>query len=80
MTAQDILTLCTRILRDLLLDDSIVLTMGTRREDVPDWDSFNYITFIVALEAELGLKFRIADIESFEDVGAIVRETMNILT
>jgi acyl carrier protein len=80
MTAQDILTLCTRILRDLLLDDSIVLTMGTRREDVPDWDSFNYINFIVALEAELGLKFRIADIESFEDVGAIVRETMNILT
>ena len=80
MTAQDILTLCTRILRDLLLDDSIELTMGTRREDVPDWDSFNYINFIVALEAELGLKFRIADIESFEDVGAIVRETMNTLT
>ena len=80
MTAQDILTVCTRILRDLLLDDCIVLTMGTRREDVPDWDSFNYINFIVALEAELGLKFRIADIESFEDVGAIVRETMNILT
>ena len=80
MTAQDILTVCTRILRDLLLDDSIVLTMGTRREDVPNWDSFNYINFIVALEAELGVKFRIADIESFEDVGAIVRETMNILT
>ena len=80
MTAQDILTVCTRILRDLLLDDSIVLTMGTRREDVPDWDSFNYINFIVALEAELGLKFRIADIESFADVGAIVRETMNTLT
>lgn len=80
MTAQDILTVCTRILRDLLLDNSIVLTMGTRREDVPDWDSFNYINFIVALEAELGLKFRIADIESFADVGAIVRETMNTLT
>jgi acyl carrier protein len=80
MTAQDILTVCTRILRDLLLDDSIELTMGTRREDVPDWDSFNYINFIVALEAELGLKFRIADIESFADVGAIVRETMNTLT
>ena len=80
MTAQDILTVCTRILRDLLLDNSIELTMGTRREDVPDWDSFNYINFIVALEAELGLKFRIADIESFADVGAIVRETMNTLT
>ena len=30
----EILTVFTRILRDLLLDDSIVLTMETRREDV----------------------------------------------
>ena len=35
MTDQEILTALTRILRDLLLDDLIVLTMETRREDVP---------------------------------------------
>ena len=43
-----------RILRDLLLDDSIELTMETRREDVPNWDSFNYINFIVAVEMNSG--------------------------
>ena len=39
MTDQEILAKFTRILRDLLLDDSIELTMETRREDVPNWDS-----------------------------------------
>src|SRR5579863_1490137 len=68
MTDQETLAKFTRILRDLLLDDSIELTMETRREDVPNWDSFNYINFIVAVE-----------IESFPNVGAIVRETTKML-
>jgi acyl carrier protein len=79
MTAQDVLTAFTRILRDMLLDDSIALTMDTRREDVPNWDSFNYINFIVAAEIEFGVKFKVADIESFANVGAIVMETINLM-
>jgi acyl carrier protein len=80
MTVQEILAAFTRILRDLLLDDSVVLTMETRREDIPNWDSFNYINFIVAVEQEFGVKFKIADIESFLNVGAIVTEMTNILS
>jgi len=80
MTVQEILTAFTRILRDLLLDDSIVLTMETRREDVPNWDSFNYINFIVAVEVEFGVKFKIADVESFANVGAIVSQMTKMLT
>jgi acyl carrier protein len=80
MTEQEILAVLTRILRDLLLDDSIVLTMETQREDVPDWDSFNYINFIVATEIEFGVKFKVADIESFANVGAIVTELKNMST
>jgi acyl carrier protein len=80
MTVPEILTVFTRILRDLLLDDSIELTMETRREDIPDWDSFNYINFIVAVELEFGVKFKIADIESFENVGAIVTQLTKMLT
>jgi acyl carrier protein len=80
MTLQEILAAFTRILRDLLLDDSVVLTMDTRREDIPNWDSLNYINFIVAVELEFGVKFKIADIESFPNVGAIVTEMTNMLT
>jgi acyl carrier protein len=71
MTQDDILAGLTRILRDLLGDDSIVLERGTVREDVPGWDSFNYVNFIVATEMEFAVKFKVADVESFPNVGAI---------
>ena len=74
MTDQDILNRLTRILRDLLSDDSIVLTMETKRDGVANWDSFAYINFMVAVEIEFGLKFRVAEVESFPNVGAIVRK------
>jgi acyl carrier protein len=80
MRDEEILTAFTRILRDLLLDDSIVLTMQTRREDIPNWDSFNYINFIVAVEIKFGVKFKVADVESFANVGAILTETAKLLT
>ena len=79
MTDQDILQVLTRILRDILSNDLIVLAMETRREDVPNWDSFNYINFMVAVEIELGVKFKVADVESFENVGAIVGRAKEIL-
>ena len=75
MTEQELLNAFTGILRDILLDDTIVLTKDTRRQDVTNWDSFNYINFIVAVEARFGVKFRVADIESFENIGAIIAET-----
>lgn len=79
MTDQELLATFTRILRDLLGDDSIVLTMETTRSDVPDWDSFKYVTFIVSAEMELGIKFGVADVESFQTVGDIVVEARRLL-
>lgn len=72
MTDDDILAVFTRTLRDLLMDDSIELARTTRRSDVPNWDSFAYVNFIVAIEIELKIKFNVAEVESFETVGDIV--------
>lgn len=79
MTDQELLDVFTRTLQDLLGNDSIVLGMQTTRGEVPDWDSFNYVNFIVAIEAELNIKFRIADVESFATVGDIVAGTKTLL-
>ena len=79
MSEEDILETFTQILRELLMNDSIVLTMETGREDVPGWDSLNYINFIVATEMKLGVKFKVADVESFENVGQIVAKTKSML-
>ena len=80
LTEPEILGTLTRILRDLLLDDSIALTMSTRRDEVPNWDSLAYISFMVGVETELGVKFGVAEIESFENVGAIVRRAKELLS
>ena len=79
MTDEEILSVFNGLLRQLLLDDSIVLSMDTRRQDVPNWDSLNYINFMVAVEMKFGVKFKIADIESFENVGEIVAGTQALL-
>ena len=73
MSDTEKLAVLTQILQDLLGDESIELTMDTLREDVPGWDSFNYISFIVGVEEHYKIKFRIADVESFPNVGAIVK-------
>ena len=78
MNDGEILEALTRILRDLLLDDSVQLTMQTRREEVANWDSFTYINFIVAVEMEFGVKFKVADVESFANVGAIVAKVASM--
>jgi acyl carrier protein len=80
LSEQEILDAFTRILRDLLLDDSILLTMATRRDEVRDWDSLAYISFMVGVETEFGVKFGVAEIESFENVGAIVRRTRALVS
>ena len=73
MNPETILVELTTILSDVLSDDTIALTMQTVRSDIPDWDSFNYIAFMVGVETRFGIKFRTSDIESFANVGEIVQ-------
>jgi acyl carrier protein len=72
MKPSEILDELTTIVRDVIGDDSIVLTMKTIREEIHNWDSTNYIIFMVAVEGHFGIKFKASDIESFPNVGAIV--------
>jgi len=79
MSDQEILDAFSRILGDLLLNDSIALTMSTRRDDVVNWDSLAYINFIVAVETEFDVRFGVGEVESFDSVGAIVQRTRALL-
>jgi acyl carrier protein len=69
---REILDTLTGILRDLLGDPAIVLNPATTRPEVPRWDSFAYVSFIVAVEVEYGIRFPLADVEAFQTVGDIV--------
>jgi acyl carrier protein len=69
MHQQDIYTQLTAIFRDLFDDDDLVLTPGLTAAEVPEWDSFNHINLIVAVESKFGIKFQTAELESMHTVG-----------
>ena len=69
MRQQDIYSQLTAIFRDLFDDDALVLTPELTAADIPDWDSFNHINLIVAVEASFGIKFQTAELESLHTVG-----------
>ncbi len=71
MADQQILDSLTQILRDLLFDDGLLLSDSTTRGDIPEWDSFAYVNFIVAVEMQFGIRFSVAEVESFVTVGEI---------
>jgi acyl carrier protein len=69
MQQQDIYAQLTTIFHDLFDDDTLVLNPGLTAADVPEWDSFNHINLIVAIEARFGVKFQTAELESMHTVG-----------
>ena len=78
MTRQIVLSTLTKILRGLLFNDSLELYESTKREDVPGWDSFAYINFMVAVEMHYDIKFSVSEVESFVTVGEIAERIMQL--
>lgn len=62
----------TGIARDIFDDDSLTLTPTLSAADVPEWDSFNHINLIVAVEQKFDIKFQTAELESMQNVGELV--------
>ena len=69
MQQHDIYARLTTIFQDLFDDDSLQLHPGLTAADVPEWDSFNHINLIVAIESRFGIKFQTAELESMHTVG-----------
>ena len=72
MQSEEIYSRLTPLFRDLFDDDHLVLTPELRSGDVPEWDSFNHINLIVAVEATFRIKFQTAELESLQTVGHLV--------
>jgi acyl carrier protein len=72
MQESEIYTRLTKIFHDVMDDDSIVLTPELTANDVKEWDSFNHINLIVAVEQAFKIKFQTAELESMKNVGHLV--------
>jgi acyl carrier protein len=72
MTDERIYERLTGIFRDVLGDDSIVLTPNLTAKDVENWDSANHISLVAGAEAAFGVRFRTAELEGLRNVGEFV--------
>lgn len=59
----------TALLRTQFKDEGLPVTVETTASDVPGWDSLAHIRFILAVEKGFGIKFRTAEISSFDNLG-----------
>ena len=69
MQCDEIYAQLTTIFHDLFEDSTLVLTPQLTAADVPEWDSFNHINLIVAVEQRFKIKFQTAELEQLHTVG-----------
>jgi acyl carrier protein len=69
MQTEEIYAQLTGIFRDVFDDETLVATPGLTAADVPEWDSFNHINLIVAVETRFKIKFQTAELEQMHTVG-----------
>ena len=72
MTETDIYTPLTAIMRDLLMQDNLVLSADLTPAQVKGWDSLMTISIIVAVEAHFGIRLQSQELDSIEKVGDLV--------
>jgi len=69
MLESDVYSALTEILRDLFMNDDLIVTPDLSANRVHGWDSFKQIEIILATEERFGVKFTTQEVESLKCVG-----------
>jgi acyl carrier protein len=72
MTTEQIYTELTRVFRDVLQAENLVIGPTTVAEDVRGWDSAAHVNLILAIEMELNVVFNTGEIDEMRTVGDLV--------
>lgn len=59
------------IFRDIL-DPSLILTETLDASKVPQWDSLNHISLVVAIEGDFGIELTVDELATLRNVGDLV--------
>jgi acyl carrier protein len=59
------------VMRDVFLDDELVMTDATTANDISGWDSLRHINFMFAVEQEFGVRFSDDQFHSFSTIGEL---------
>lgn len=60
------------VFREVFEDPSLEITPEMTARDVPQWDSFNHINLVIAIEGEFNVRFKTKEIKDMANVGDLV--------
>lgn len=72
MTREEVYERLTKVFQEVFDDDSIRLQDETTAEDIEDWDSFEHINLVVAVEDEFSFKIPMGKVVTMKNVGEMV--------
>lgn len=73
MTKKDIYNKLNKVFRDIFDDEDLIVNDDTTADDIEDWDSLEHINLCVAIEKKFEMKFTMAEVNNFKNVGDMVR-------
>lgn len=72
MTREAIYGRLNKVFREVFDDEDIVLEDATTADDIEDWDSFEHINLVVAVENEFSFKIPMGKVITMKNVGEMV--------
>lgn len=72
MTRAEAYERLTKVFRDVFDDEEITLKDNTTADDIEDWDSFEHINLVVAVEDEFSFKIPMGKVVTMKNVGEMV--------
>ena len=73
MTHEEIRTKIQDIFRDTFNDTSIVIDDDTNADDIDEWDSFNHINLVAAIEKAFDIRFALGELQELANVGDMIK-------
>lgn len=72
MTREEVYKRLTGVFRDVFDDEGIEINDETTADDIDDWDSFEHINLVVAVEDEFSFKIPMGKVVTMKNVGEMV--------
>ena len=69
MTREEVFERLNKVFREVFDGDSIVEQDSTTSDDIEDWDSFEHINLVVAVENEFSFKIPMGKVVTMKNVG-----------
>lgn len=72
MTREEVFERLNRVFQEVFDDEDIIVGEETTADDIEDWDSFEHINLVVAVEDEFSFKIPMGKVVTMKNVGEMV--------